>query len=526
MPDAQDMDLVRQYARTGSEAAFSELVRRHLDLVYSVAFRFVGNSTDAQDVAQAVFIVLARKAAGLKDRTVLTGWLYETTRFTAMRALRNRARRRAREQEASMETHLTNSEDENVWQQLEPHLESAMARLSAVDRTLLALRYYEHRTGEEAAEALNITAAAAHKRTHRALEKLRGHFLRRGIALSTAALASCLAANSVQAAPVGLAKTISIVGAAGGTAAGGPILELVKGALKIMAWSKTKTAIVVTSGLLFTGGTATVVKRTWFPTIHNAWFQPDVNQAASAPDGLILFRETKLGTREPVHNEVIIVPGYNAGFGTPSVPSWWKKDRPQTLVGRNLPLLDILPIAYNCPTNEMLIRTRIPTNHFDYLVKQEPFDAFGPRLQQKIRNETGIHGEWEEIEVNNWVLKVGNTNLLRVSSGNAGTESDYEERTDEEGRVWRRLKKGVDRTRSYGKNTPIDGLLGYLTAVSGLRVRNATGLDGRYDFRISDLERNADPEEQFENAKYFLADSGLILEKDTSTTTVRRLVIR
>ena len=83
MADLNDMDLVREYADRNSEAAFAELVQRHINLVYSVALRYAGNPRDAQDVTQAVFIILARKAAGLRQRTTLTGWLYETTRFTA-----------------------------------------------------------------------------------------------------------------------------------------------------------------------------------------------------------------------------------------------------------------------------------------------------------------------------------------------------------------------------------------------------------------------------------------------------------
>ena len=106
MPDANDMELVRDYARHNSEAAFAELVRRHINLVYSVGLRCTGQAEDAQDVTQAVFIILARKAAGLRERTVLTGWLYETTRFVAVKLLRTKARRQAREQEASMQSTL------------------------------------------------------------------------------------------------------------------------------------------------------------------------------------------------------------------------------------------------------------------------------------------------------------------------------------------------------------------------------------------------------------------------------------
>ena len=96
MADASDIALVREFAAHNSEAAFAELVRRHINLVYSVAMRFTGNGGDAQDVTQAVFIILARKANSLGGKTILTGWLYETTRFTAMRLLRTQARRRAR----------------------------------------------------------------------------------------------------------------------------------------------------------------------------------------------------------------------------------------------------------------------------------------------------------------------------------------------------------------------------------------------------------------------------------------------
>ena len=97
MPDVLDMDLLREFARDHSEAAFTELVRRHLNLVYSIARRCTDTDGDAQDVTQAVFVILARKAAGLRARTVLTGWLYETTRYTAACVQRTNARRHARE---------------------------------------------------------------------------------------------------------------------------------------------------------------------------------------------------------------------------------------------------------------------------------------------------------------------------------------------------------------------------------------------------------------------------------------------
>jgi RNA polymerase sigma factor (sigma-70 family) len=216
MTDALDMDLVREFALNHSEAAFTELVQRHLNLVYSVARRCTGNDGDAQDVTQAVFAILARKAAGLRARTVLAGWLYETTRHSAACVQRTNARRHVREQEAYMQSTLTeNANTATDWRRLAPHLEAAMSQLDEGDRTLLALRFYENKSGPEAAALLGIREAAAHKRTARALEKLRKSFTRRGVELSAAAIAGAVSANSVQAAPAGLAATITAAALSG-----------------------------------------------------------------------------------------------------------------------------------------------------------------------------------------------------------------------------------------------------------------------------------------------------------------------
>src|SRR5476649_1005230 len=259
MPDANDMDLVREFARHNSEAAFTELVRRHLNLVYSVARRCTGNDGDAHDVTQAVFIILARKAAGLREKTLLTGWLYETTRFAAARLLRTNARRHAREQEAYMQSTLNEADHAAVWEKLSPHLEDAMSKLAERDRALLVLRFYENKSGPEAAALLGIREDAAHKRVTRAIEKLRKFFAQRGVTLSGAAIAGAVSANSVQAAPVALVKTISVIAVAKGAAATTSTLILVKGALKIMAWTKAKTAVVAGAVLILAAGTTTMI---------------------------------------------------------------------------------------------------------------------------------------------------------------------------------------------------------------------------------------------------------------------------
>ena len=259
MPDANDMDLLREYAHDHSEPAFAGLVQRHINLVYSVALRCTGNSEDAQDVTQAVFIILARKAASLRDRTVLTGWLYETTRFTAARFIRTRVRRQIREQEAYMQSSLNEPDTSSVWRQLSPLLEEAMTQLGEKDRALLALRFFENKSGAETAAALGIQEWAVHKRTARAVEKLRAFFGRRGVSVSAGVLIAAVSANSLQAAPAGLAVTVTAA-AAKGAAVSGSTLTLVKGALKLMAWAKAKTAIIIgAAAILATGTTAVVV---------------------------------------------------------------------------------------------------------------------------------------------------------------------------------------------------------------------------------------------------------------------------
>jgi RNA polymerase sigma factor (sigma-70 family) len=244
MAEVDDIELVREFADRDSQPAFAELVQRHVNLVYSVALRYAGNSADAQDITQAVFIILAKKAASLRHRKTLTGWLYETTRFMGVRLLRTRARRHAREQEAYMQSTLNNSDTDGVWRQVGPLLEEGMERLGGNERALLALRYFENKSGAETAALLGIQEWAAHKRTARALEKLRKFFAKRGVGSTTAAIAGAISANSVHAAPAALAKTAAAVALGQGAATGASTLTLAKGALKVMAWSTAKTAIV------------------------------------------------------------------------------------------------------------------------------------------------------------------------------------------------------------------------------------------------------------------------------------------
>lgn len=258
MADLNDMDLVREYADRHTESAFGELVRRHINLVYSVALRFTGHPQDAEDVAQAVFIILAQKACDLRAKTILTGWLYEATRFTAKRFLRTRVSRQLRDHKTYMST-INDSNSESVWRQIAPFLEEAMARLSEKERTLVALRFFENKSAAETAALLGIQEWAARKRLERALEKLRRLLAMHGITSTAATIAGVISANSVQAAPLALAGTTTAVAVSGGTTASTSTLTLVKEALKIMAYKKATTAAVGIVLFLLISGTTMIV---------------------------------------------------------------------------------------------------------------------------------------------------------------------------------------------------------------------------------------------------------------------------
>jgi len=93
---SDDMALVREYAQTNSEQAFATVVSRHVNLVYSVALRQVRDPHLAEEVAQGVFIILARKAKSLSPKTILSGWLCRTARYVSIRSVRNERRRQFR----------------------------------------------------------------------------------------------------------------------------------------------------------------------------------------------------------------------------------------------------------------------------------------------------------------------------------------------------------------------------------------------------------------------------------------------
>ncbi len=211
-----DHELLRDYAATGSEAAFGELVRRHTDLVYSAALRQMGDPEAARDVAQNVFVDLARKAASLKSDTLLAGWLYRSTRYAVLNELRSRKRRQERERQA-MQLLDSSPEAAPEWERIAPLLDEAIASLGAKDRDALLLRFFRNESLATVGYFFGVSEDTAQKRVSRALDKLRDLLARRGVKATAGALAVTLLANSVQAAPTEL--TVSLAASALGVAA-------------------------------------------------------------------------------------------------------------------------------------------------------------------------------------------------------------------------------------------------------------------------------------------------------------------
>lgn len=236
-----DMELLQEYATRHSEEAFATLAKRHIDLVYSAALRHTRNHHQAQEVTQAVFVVLARKAGSLNSRTVLAGWLFQTARLIAANYVRGEIRRARREQEACMQSDPNDPTDES-WRHVAPILNEIIGDLREKDRNAIVLRFFQGKDYRQVAAVLGATEEAAQMRVSRALEKMRKMFARRGVVLSAVALGGVIAAQGTQAAPAGLAATVA-AGAIHGTALTASTLTLAEGTLKIMAWTKAKLTI-------------------------------------------------------------------------------------------------------------------------------------------------------------------------------------------------------------------------------------------------------------------------------------------
>src|SRR5581483_8915630 len=234
-------ELLNEYARNGTESAFRELVVRYIDLVYSTALRQVsGDAHLAEDVAQTVFLHLARKAGRIPQNVMLGGWLHQATCNVAATLTRSERRRQIRERQAA-EMNALQNDSPGTTHMMGPALDEVIGQLPAEDRAAILLRFFEKRDFRSVGEAIGTSEDAARMRVNRALEKLQSLLKKRGVTSTAAVLGAALATDAVVAAPTGLAATLATAAMAGASAGGaGGALTF----LKFMALSKFKFCAV------------------------------------------------------------------------------------------------------------------------------------------------------------------------------------------------------------------------------------------------------------------------------------------
>ena len=467
MPN-DDIALLRDYARNHSEAAFAALVARHVNLVYSVALRSVRDAHLAEEITQAVFIILARKADSLGDQTILSGWLCRTSRYAGANALTIQRRRQKREQEAHMQSILTEAEPryEETWNQIAPLLDDAMEKLGQKDHDALVLRFFENKTFAEVGATLGASEDAAKMRVNRALEKLRKFFKKRGVSSTTAILAGAIFANSVQAAPAMLAKSVTAVAIVKGAVASGSTLILVKGALNLMTLAKVKTTALIGAIILAAGVTVIAVD-------ESLW-QMKLENLKKAPQVLII-RPTRFSD----HTEMI----GNEG-----------------IISHNLDFKGLLEIAYAVTNSEgngpqFFSRQRIilphdaPQGRYDlmFTLPDHPMD----KLQQTIAEMTGFAARKEIRKTDVLLLHIKDPALIALHVSKKGTKTKF------------KYDEGIREMLNF----PISSTAEFLEGVFHKPVLVQPGVSERYDFTF----KWQDPQNKETDLNRELEEAGLEL---------------
>jgi len=489
MHELDDHALLRHYAEQNSEAAFAAIVARHVDKVYSTALRHTRNTHAAEEITQAVFVILARKSGRLGGQVILSGWLYETARLTALTHIRSEIRRTRREQEAHMQTAL-NENDSEVWPHIAPLLDDALAKLSAADRHAVVLRYFDGKSLGEVGAALGASEDAAKKRVTRAVEKLRGFFTKRGVTLTATVLTAAISANSVQAAPLGLAATVTAT-AAKSAVVSGSTLTIIKGALKIMAWTKAKMAIVVGVGVLLAAGTTTVVVK----HIHNqavvfspadsakvddSFFFPNSDKLFKLPPTILIFRQSHFAQ--------------NRGAMTATKSGFIQKPECR-LMGAGQSLSEALAMLYQISAFRIILPSDSPTGRFDYMATLPATSEVQQckRLQDEMTQQIGLAGRKASREMDAFLLQVKTTEAPGLSPHIA---KDYG------------MQSRSGKTYCNGQSMDT---LAYLTENTFKQVViDRTGLNKSYDYVLDDAVFNGNASRESVE-KYLLEHFGLEL---------------
>jgi uncharacterized protein (TIGR03435 family) len=471
MPN-DDMALLREYAARNSEDAFAALVSRHVNLVYSVALRQVGDAHLAEEITQAVFVILARKANSLGEKTILSGWLCRTARFASADAVKMQRRRQMREQEAYMQSTLTESES-NAWTQIAPMLDAALAKLNRKDHDAVVLRFFENKNFNEVGEAIGANENAAKMRVNRALEKLRKIFTKNGVTLSATVIATAVSENSVHAAPIALAKTVTTVALAKGATVSISTLTIIKGALKIMAWTKVKMVVVAGAVVLFAAGTTTVAVKEiqWHKKLYS-WEVPKAS--------FEIFYNAQ--------PQITIVPTkFNAIYPNGDFCC----DEGRGAMGIAVPLKEMVQIAYQQDYLHTIVVTDLPTNRFDFMAKlvpaQQPHknipqnENWSVELQNAIAKKFGIRGQ----------LEMRNTDVFVLKPVNSGVKNFKVSHSMPNGLAFQPIFQPDQNAARVGYSyhkQPISTMTYYLENELKKPIIDQTELNKEYDFSLSWLQ--------------------------------------
>ena len=384
----RDDRLIAEFNARRSEEAFAALVRQHVNLVFATALRQVGDAGAAEEITQNVFVALAQAAGKLGSHPTIAGWLHQTALNKSREWLRSELRRRRREQVA-VNLDLARAEGDSVWSSLVPLLDEALLELREPDRLAVILHFMEGRTFHEVGSALGIGEDTARKRVNRCLGQLTQFFRRRGFAAPALVAGAPLFTLSSHAAPAELAASATTSGLAAAHSAATSTLTLIKGALKIMAWTKAKTAIVSGVVVLLAAGTTTItVKEIQAHRTYSSY-------PWQGKEGVIMDEQVN----QPP--QVRILP---SKFHTPD----WAILHHGKLIGTGVSAQNVVASAYGYVTSTRVVfSASLPTDRYDYIACL-PYGkgANEKALQAEVKRKFGVIGKIETRAMDVWLLKV------------------------------------------------------------------------------------------------------------------------
>lgn len=435
-----------EYDARRSEEAFAALVRQHINLVFATALRQVGDRGAAEEITQNVFVALAQSSDKLKSHPTIAGWLYRTTLNKSRERLRSDLRRRHRE-EIAVSRELAHLEGDSVWSPLVPLLDEALLKLREPDRLAVIMHFMEGQTFHEVGSALGVDEDTARKRVHRCLGQLTQFFRRHGFAVPGLTPDAPLFALSLHSAPAGLAKTISVVAVAKAAATSASTVTLLKGALKFMAWTNTKTAIAIGIGLLIAAGTAAITVKGIEAFQTPAW-----------------QKYYDLSFVDKLPPQVKILPSLSSTLQS-GLDSCGTRDGKVLGLGQSVP--DILMMAYAVRPAQLIWNAPVLGTRFNTLARYDYLSNFPQDndqiFQQAVLKKFGLVIRHETFETNALVLAVKFSNApgLRPSSGESSDNREM---------------------NSYSLHDDgIGPLMDYLESCLGTVIVDQTQLPGNYD---------------------------------------------